>query len=135
MKFVGYTHELAYRRTDHNVWVNVRFPSARQPTVVRAMLDTGAAITVLNRKWAHHLGIEDVTDANDDIELQIATKSMVKGYIHPVAAEFLGHPMIIDVAFVPSHDTADLLGMRGFFDQLQVGFDHSNRRVHIAFNR
>jgi hypothetical protein len=112
----------------------LRFPDARTPTVINALLDTGAAITILNRKYAKHLNIPKITGSKNAIPLTFATGQVVTGYIHPVRIEFLGRSMTIDVAFVPTEDTADLIGMRGFFDQMQVAFDHAVRKVYVAFN-
>ncbi len=134
MKFIGFPHEMGYPSSAHNVYARVRFPDARTPTVINALLDTGAAITVLNRKYAKHLNIPKITGSKDSIPLTLATGKTVLGYVHPVRIEFLGKPMLIDAAFVPTEDTQDLLGMRGFFDQMQVAFDHARRKVYVAFN-
>jgi hypothetical protein len=134
MKFIGFTHDLQYPTGDHNAYVSLRFPGARTPTVIRAMLDTGAAVSVINRQFARHLNVSNITDTTDTMTLTLADGRPVLAYVHRLPAEFLGRPLMIDVAFVPTIDTADLIGMRGFFDQMIVAFDHSRRTVHVAFN-
>lgn len=52
---------------------------------------------------------------------------------HDVPVEFLGRRMTIEIAFIPTADKADLVGMRGFFDQMTIAFDHAARRVYVAF--
>ena len=134
MRFIGFPHEISYPSAVHNVWVNLRFPQARTPTVIKALLDTGSGITVLNRKHAKHLRVPDITSSSEVIELVLADGGRAQGYIHKMPVEFLGRQLSIDVAFVPAMDTADLIGMRGFFDQMTVAFDHAQRKAYVAFN-
>lgn len=133
MKFIRFEHEITYPRRDQNVHVTLRFPDAQVPTSLRLLLDTGAAVTILDRKWAKHLNIPNIMSSTESISFVLADKSTVRGYVHPVRVEFLGRSMTIDAAFVPNKDMASLIGMRGFFDQMQVGFDHAARKTYVAF--
>jgi hypothetical protein len=56
-------------------------------------------------------------------------------YLHPIEIEFLGHRMRIPIGFVPSWDEGidNLLGMHGFFEQMQVAFLHRERRALFNF--
>ena len=56
------------------------------------------------------------------------------GYVHPIALEWLGYRLTVPIAFVPSwaEDIDNLLGMKGFFDQLLVGFHHRERLVYVS---
>ena len=133
MKFIGFEHEITYPVREQNVYVKIRFPDARVPTSLRLLLDTGAAVTVLDRSLAKHLNIPKITGSKDTVDLILADKSRVKGYVHSVRVEFLGKPMMIDAAFVPSKEMESLIGMRGFFDKMQVAFDHAARKAYFAF--
>ena len=134
MKFIGFPKALQYSIREENVWVQLRFPAARVPLVVRALLDTGAAVTILNRKYARHLHIEKITGSTDTLDLKLPDGRSVRAYVHRVPVEFLGQPFEVDVAFVPTSDTADVIGMRGFFDRMIVAFDHAHRTTYFAFN-
>ena len=96
------------------------------------MLDTGAGVTILNHKYAKHIGIDNVR-GGEKISFTTATNQKLLAWIHPVRIEFMGKPMTIDVAFAPTVETANLLGMRSFFEQLTIAFDHKDRRVDFAF--
>jgi predicted aspartyl protease len=133
MKFLGFPHEIRYPAGDQNAYVNLRFPDAKVPFSLRLLLDTGAGVTVLDRKLAKHLNVPKITSSRETVDFTLADKSSVRGYIHPIRVEFLGKPLTIDVAFVPTKEMSSLIGMRGFFDKMQVAFDHAARRVHVAF--
>lgn len=133
MKFIGFPFEVRYLPREQNAWVNLRFPDAKTPLSLRLLLDTGSAITILNRGLASVLNISEITETKEFIDLTLADLRTVRAYVHPVRVEFLGRQLTIDAAFVESHDTASVIGMRGFFDQMQIAFDHASRRVHVAF--
>lgn len=47
----------------------------------------------------------------------------------------MGRELTIDAAFCPAWpEMKNLLGMRGFFDQIRFSLDHANRIVHIEPN-
>lgn len=133
MKIIAFTHEVSYRPREQSPYVDVRFPDARVPVSLRLLLDSGAGMTVLNRRWANHLNIPKITSSKETVDFTLADKRVIKGYVHPVRVEFLGRSLTIDAAFVPTSETESFIGMRGFFDKMQVGFDHAARKIHVAF--
>jgi predicted aspartyl protease len=125
MRTLGFPLEHSY--VGENAWINVRLTSIKTPTIVRALIDTGAAFSVLNRSLIGVLGIN--VRRGRSVDLVLADKSLLRAYLHAVQCEILGEPLTIDVAFAPAADTANVLGMSGLFDQMHVAFLHSERKV------
>lgn len=61
----------------------------------------------------------------------VANKDSQPAWIHPVEIEFFGRPLTIEAAFCPAWDMKNLLGMRGFFDQVVIAFDHAEQRLYV----
>jgi hypothetical protein len=53
------------------------------------------------------------------------------GYVFDIAAEFLGFNLLLPIAFCPSwpRTNRNLLGMEGFFEQVDFALIHSRRRA------
>ena len=112
--------------------IRIRPPSG--PTfAVRAVLDTGAAISYFDRALLPSLGITDVTTGKS-IDLRAANGQKSTGYVHSISIEFVGHVMTIPAAFCPDwpEGTVNLLGMEGFFEQLRAAFEHGDRKFYHA---
>jgi predicted aspartyl protease len=104
----------------------VRAP--HQPSV-RMVLDTGADVSLLNRQFVGPLGID--LESGTSIRLELANGDKATAWIHPVEVELLGRTMIIEVAICESWNTANLLGMRGFLDQIVLALDHRRHRLYV----
>ncbi len=128
MKTIRFASEQRY--AGNKALVAVRLTGARVPIRVDMVVDSGAEVTVLNRDFIPVLGISSVT-SGEPIELMVANKDARPAWIHPVAIEFFGRPMTVDAAFCPDWDMKNLLGMRGFFDQLVIAFDHRHQRLYV----
>ena len=128
MRAIQFADEHSY--TGHKALVAVRLTDARVPIRVDMVVDSGAEVTVLHRDFLAVLGIMNVA-TGEPIELMVANKDAAPAWIHPVSIEFLGRPMTIEAAFCPSWDMTNLLGMRGFFDQVVIGFDHAEQRLYV----
>ena len=111
------------------VVVRVRLLQPRITTRVDMTLDTGAEVSVLNRDLVGPLGL--TIEDGDSITVMVANGEVAQAWIHPIDIEFLGRRLTIPVAICPEWDTQNLLGMRGFFDQMIVAFDHANRTIHF----
>ena len=103
----------------------------RTPVQVAAemILDTGAAISLLNRRFAVPMGLS-ITDG-EPITLMVANGEVERAWIHRLTVDVLGRRLIVPVAICTDWDTQNLFGMRGFFDQIVVAFDHANRTIHF----
>jgi hypothetical protein len=124
---------LDYAYSGNHVVVPVRlFPAGRPPITVNAVLDTGAAISFFDRALLPILGITDVSSGTK-IPLTAANNDPADGYAFPVHLEIFGAPMTVPLTFSPDwpEGTTNLLGMQGFFDQVEVGLDHSARRLYV----
>ena len=115
----------------HVAAVPVTFHPNSGSFTISAFLDTGAWTSVFNRSIAPRLGISDIT-TGEPVELQLPNGSVAVGYAHLVPIEFLGHRLTVPIAFCPDFPTnsPNLLGMRGFFEQLRIAFEHGSRKVY-----
>jgi predicted aspartyl protease len=128
MKSIPFETEHLY--AGHKALGSVRLIEARIPLRVDMVVDSGAEITVLNRGFVSVLGIADV-HSGEPIELIVANNDSRPAWIHPVKIEVLGRTLTIEAAFCPEWDMKNLLGMRGFFDQLVIAFDHEWRQLYL----
>jgi hypothetical protein len=130
MTLLSFDRELAYGNT-HTITVPIRVQNL--PYLIDAVLDTGAAVSVFDRALLPDLGISDVRSGTE-IDLRPADNECRKGYLHPLRIEVLGHTLLIPVAFCPDwpEGTRNLLGMRGFFEQTLMAFEHQNRKIHYT---
>ncbi len=119
-----------HRYSGHKVVVSVRLLRARAPLWVDVGIDSGAEVTVLNRSLVRILGIGDVA-SGEPVELIVANKESRPAWIHPVEIEFIGRQLTVAAAFCPDWDMKNLLGMRGFFDQLVIAFDHRRHSLYV----
>jgi hypothetical protein len=69
--------------------------------------------------------------AEADVEIGKVNREVERAYIHEFEIDFLGRRMTTPAAICPEWDTQNLLGIRGFFDQMVVAFDHAERRVYV----
>jgi hypothetical protein len=127
---LSFERDLDYGDT-HTISVPVRLENL--PYLIDAILDTGAAVSAFDRALLPDLGISDVRSGTE-IELTTANDEHGKGYIHSVRVEVLGRVLTIPVAFCPDwpEGTRNLLGMRGFFEQALIAFEHQNRKIHYT---
>ena len=93
------------------------------------VLDSGAEISLLNRQFIEPLNLS-VTNGQP-IELMVANGDVAPAWIHAVEIDFLGRRLTIQAAICADWDTPNLLGMRGFFDQMVVAFDHAGRKLYV----
>jgi predicted aspartyl protease len=127
MKVLRFANEHPY--TGHKALVSVRLIGAPVPMRLNMVIDSGAEVTVMHRELLAVLGIDDVT-TGIAIQLMVANKESQPAWIHRVEIECFGRRMTIDAAFCPAWDMKNLLGMRGFFDQVVIAFDHAEQRLY-----
>jgi len=130
MNALSFDRERVYGDT-HTVSVPVRL--ANLPYLVDAILDTGAAVSSFDRALLPDLGITDVRSGKD-IHVTAANNERGVAYVHTVRVEVLGHVLMIPIAFCPDwpEGTRNLLGMRGFFEQALIAFEHQQRKIHYT---
>ena len=131
MTTLTFDNELEYGDR-HKISVPVRVENL--PYLIDAVIDTGAAVSLFDRALLPDLGISDLTSGTE-VALRAANKGSGVGYLHPLQIEILGRPLAIPVAFSADwpEGIQNLLGMRGFFEQMLVAFEHRERRIHYAF--
>jgi predicted aspartyl protease len=118
-----------HRYDGHKVLVWIQVLGRSIELKLEVVLDTGAAISVLNRDLVRVLNLN--VESGEAIDLMVANKQATRAYVHLIDIEFLGRRLTIPAAICPDWDTQNLLGMRGFFDQMIVAFDHANRTIHF----
>jgi hypothetical protein len=127
---LSFDQELAYGNT-HTVSVPIRVENL--PYLVNAVLDTGAAVSAFDRALLPDLGIADIRGGTE-IDIRAAGNQKALGYLHSLRVEVLGRALTIPVAFCPEwpEGTRNLLGMRGFFEQALMAFEHQSRKIHYT---
>jgi hypothetical protein len=127
---LSFDQELSYGDT-HVVSVPIRVENL--PYLIDAILDTGASVSTFDRALLPDLHISDVR-TGIEIDLMAANNQRGKGYLHPLQIEILGNRLSVPVAFSPDwpEGTKNLLGMRGFFEQALVAFEHQRRRLYYT---
>ena len=127
MKSFQFENEHAYH--DDKALVSVRLLGTRIPTWVQMTIDTGAEISVLNRSLASQLRLK--VEEGRSVGLKVANGDIAAAYVHEVAIDFVGRRLTIPVLICPEWDTENLLGMRGFLDQMVIAFDHAQKRIYF----
>jgi predicted aspartyl protease len=128
-------HDYRAGPDDHSAEVQIRIiPPGGVPMVITGILDTGAALSMFDKSLVPFFGIQDLTTGNE-IEITAANNQTEKAYVHELEIEFLGKRLTVPVGFCPNwpDGTPNLLGMKGFFEQLHVAFKHNDRLVLVAF--
>jgi hypothetical protein len=128
MKSLTFQREFAYTGNKIRMPISLILPSDIE-IAIEAILDTGAEVTILNRLLAERLSIE--IEDGEPIELGVVSGQSSTGYLHDIRLRILGDELSVRAAFVPDWNTSNFLGMRGFFDQMVVAFDHAQRRVYL----
>jgi predicted aspartyl protease len=127
---LSFDKELSYGDT-HVVSVPIRVENL--PYLIDAILDTGAAVSMFNPALLPDLGITDVTRGTE-IYLTAADGQQGKAYLHSLQIEILGRRLSIDAAFCPDWQQGkkNLLGMRSFFEQILIAFEHQKRKFYYT---
>lgn len=106
---------------------------ARAPLFeLRMVLDTGATVSTMGMSMLSVLGITSVETGRFG-SITTANGEEAPCWIHRVDIELLDRPLTIDVAFTPTWRVRNLLGMRGFMDQLVFAVDHHARRLYLKW--
>lgn len=127
MKTIAFRDEHLYDGHKALVWVQI-FGRGIELNL-EMVLDTGAVVSVLNRGLARGLHLK--LESGEPVEVMVANGDVARAYIHNISLDFLGRRLTVPAAICPDWDTPNLLGMRGFFDQTVVAFDHANRTIHF----
>ena len=128
-------HDYSAGPDDHEVTVQVRlFPIAGIPLVVTALVDTGASISMFDKSLMPLLGIVDVA-TGQKFEITAANNQVADAFAHDIEIEFLGRRLMVPLGFCPAwpDGTPNLLGMKGFCEQLHIALKHQERLLYVAF--
>ena len=128
MRTITFQREHAYDGDKIVLPATLILPSGIEMEIY-AVVDTGAELTVLNRRLAPGLRID--LYAGEPITLGVVSGHISTAYRHDVRMRVLGEERTIRAAFCPDWDTDNFLGMQGFFDQMVVAFDHAERRIYF----
>ena len=128
---LSFDEEWPYANGSHTITVPIRVENL--PYWVPAILDTGASVTYLDNALLPHLHIADVR-AGPSIPVTVANGEQGTAFLHSLRIEVFNRQLSIQAAFCPDWPpgTKNLLGMRGFFEQILVAFDHGIRRLYYT---
>ena len=129
MTTLSFDLEQAY--SGDEIIVGVGLLATSGESVIDMKLDTGASISTMHHSYLALLGVDDVETGVSSV-LFIANGDSRPAWIHPVAINFFGVGLTIDVAFCPSWEMENLLGMRGFMDQVVFAVDHARHRLFLS---
>ena len=127
MRTITFENEQTY--SGNKAVSSVHLVDALLSPTVEMVLDSGAEISLLNRQFIEPLDLS--VTSGQPIELMVANGDVAPAWIHAVEVDFFGRRLTIQAAICPEWDTPNLLGMRGFFDQMVVAFDHVQRRIYF----
>jgi hypothetical protein len=65
--------------------------------------------------------------------LTVANADTAAGWVHDIEIDLLGRRLVIPVVFCPDWNMRNLLGMRGFMDQLTFAVDHRAHRLYLKW--
>lgn len=133
MNVLSFNHQGMYSGEAIVVPVQFRPPSG-VAFEVRAMVDTGAWMSVFDKAIAPTLGISDLTRGTR-VPMTPASGTRGEGYAFPLAIVVLGRALTVPIAFVPSwpDGVPNLLGMRGFLDQFgTIAVDHGHKAFYYG---
>ena len=124
-----------YPESSSGILVEVKFPRAEGSELrIEAKVDTGAEFCVFSRHIAEALGI----DVETGLYLRMSTATGdFDTYGHELSFSVLEHDFIGIVFFAgPREFTRNVLGRRGWLDQLRVGIVEYDRHLLIGdYNR
>lgn len=133
---ISFRQELFYDGPDDDDRVNVVIRILNDngpPLAANALIDTGAEDCIFDMEYANLLGL-DVPDG-ERFTIQTADNQEATAYRHLLKVEFLGHGFDVPVGFVPEwadRRIDNLLGTKGFLDQMVLGLDHSSRTLYVT---
>jgi Aspartyl protease len=129
-----FEERVAYVHALHSLSVPLRIlPLTGAPFTVNAILDTGAAMSTLDRALAARLGIADVTSGTPT-PVRLPDSSYADAFSHDVTVELFGRRLLLPALMCPSwpEGTENLLGMKGFFEQILFGLNHAERAFYYT---
>ena len=128
-----FSQEHVYASPAHRILVPIRIrPAGGTPFEQAAILDTGAGVSRFDKSILARCGVTDVSTGHP-MKATVADNTEYEAYVHQIEIEFLGHVMRIPAAFSEDWDGVEnLLGMKGFFEQMLAAFDHARRKFYLA---
>jgi hypothetical protein len=118
-------------QTVHEPLVMVRFIGPSRTCLIRGLLDTGAAITLLPRSFMAKLGVEPtagrgvVGTAAGGLSVQLGTLDL------EIRSGRTAYRWSARVGFAPRTENVALLGRDGFLDHFRATFDGGARIVTL----
>lgn len=96
---------------------------------VRALVDSGASLSLFRPELARYLGLE--IEQGRRIVLESITAQIV-AFIHDLKAEINGKKFKLPIAFLATpHTSFNILGREGFFDQFVIIFDEEKKILRL----
>ena len=97
---------------------------------LRALIDSGATISILRHEVAEELGI--IIEQGEEIYLG-GVGGRIKGFIHEVNLDVVGKLFRCPVVFSREYLVSfNLLGRQGFFERFMITFDEKHKRLLLT---
>ena len=96
---------------------------------VRALVDSGASLSLFRPELATYLGLK--IEKGRRIVLESIT-TQITGYIHELHAEITGKKFKLPIAFLATpHTSFNILGREGFFNQFIITFNEDKKILKL----
>ena len=127
-------HELRFtarhRYGEGGIVIPVRLSLGRRSLLAMARLDTGSDVSIFQREHGESLDLE--VERGQPLQISTVTGSFL-AYGHSVSVEALGIELDIMVYFAFAYGfPRNVLGRRGWIEQLRLGFIHYDRLLYAA---
>lgn len=123
--------DLEYAYNGDEIVIDVRVMSGERESHAEMILDTGTNFSTLHHSVLRELGILDVTTGTK-ASISVAGGQTAVCWLHLIVMEIFGTRLTVDVAFCPEWEMKNLLGMRGFMDQVVFAVDHARHRLFLS---
>jgi hypothetical protein len=123
--------EYPYVRVGSDVYplIPIRLKGPRRAVMTRALVDSGARVSVFHAAIADVLGL--VVETGNRVYLQ-GIGAQVTGYRHLIYAEIEGIEFALPVVFSREMQVSfNLLGREGFFDRFVVTLDEQSKLTRL----
>ena len=99
--------------------------------IIRAIVDSGAVLTLFKRSFGDLLGLD--VERGKPVDVQGSGRGKLKTYLHSVEIRIHTTAISLQTAFASTDTPPNLLGRQGLFDQLDIFFHH--RRKQTCFHQ
>jgi hypothetical protein len=127
--------EFSYLRKENQYYpmVNIELIGPRRSLVIKALVDSGASLSIFRPEIADYLGIPIKT--GERLYLQ-GIKGKILGYLHKLPVRIDQEKLNCKIAFSPEFKVSfNLLGRNNFFLPFLITFNEKHQKILIEKNQ